>query len=400
MMSFHEPVPLSKFAYETMIRMARIENKPLDPEKIPLNIARQIWNESNAKEIVAAGSHPATLPWFSTVVTKSPINFTVRIEKSIHSRDQIPREQRFCVFDSTHRAVVHYESKCVFSMTFEDKPEFSWNIKPPRYEGLGGGGYRIYCNDQEYHEYNQKYFPMEYKLMIESIDWVCKIFRTEIHNLEISWSDIKFEMFLEWCDASGFDYWSRIRNARNLTIEKSEDSKFLSMLLPYRHENNLPTTATTITYDDPIFSPLECFYNLNIRYGKLNILKYTFANFMDLIEKLLPTADVLNLRIQAYTTDDIVQFKSRFNLLEPNGFLSDYATVEPMMPDDFDREKSLTGYILKPDGSAMAFFFVRDFRNRLRYGIQTKMVACRFVRKDTLPEDFEQNQNQWIQFDD
>ncbi|CAL2042957.1 unnamed protein product [Caenorhabditis brenneri] len=291
--------------------------------------------------------------------------------------------------------ITHAPQLC---MSFENKPDTTW-VKRYSYEededetdSEDEHSETSWSSEEEQDEDKEEkeqktprneQFAKEYKSLSESIERFCKLFRTEIHELEIVWSNVKSDMFPD------LKLWSRIKNARHVTIEKCEDSEILIELLSDRHARGLPTTTTNIIFNNPIQSSLDPFYNLNIRFAKLNIKNHTHSDFMELVEHLLPTADFLDFRIPGSLGQHVEQFKDRFMLQSLNpSYLMELAS-----PEETELEKWLTGYITRHDGSAMAFFFVGGHYK----GTFTRMVARHYVHKSTLPDIYEQVGSQWVE---
>ncbi|EGT30898.1 hypothetical protein CAEBREN_02538 [Caenorhabditis brenneri] len=388
-----EPSSLYNLAFGKMIHAAKTGRKKLEIEKIPPGIANKVWDDNEIRDIVTAGIQPRLLPWFSAKVVKPPTSFTVRIETFINKQVQAPEP-----YDPTQYAIWNYDNTCTTTMSFENKPDTTW-VKTYSYEGdedetdSENEGSEISWSseeeqDEDKGEKKQKtprneQFAKEYKSLSESIERFCKLFRTEIHELEIVWSNVKSDMF------PGLKLWSSMKKARHVIIEKCEDSEFLIELLSDRHARGLPTTTTNIIFNNPIQSSLDPFYNLNIRCAKLNIKNHTHSDFMELVEHLLPTADFLDFRIPGSLGQHVEQFKDRFMLQSLNpSYLMELAS-----PEETELEKWLTGYSLRPDGSAMAFFFVGGHYK----GTFTRMVARHYVHKSTLPDIYEQVGSQWVE---
>ncbi|EGT30986.1 hypothetical protein CAEBREN_15997 [Caenorhabditis brenneri] len=342
--------------------------KKFTPDQIPIPVNQLLWNESSALDLITNTCHPETRDWFSNRVIQPPminVNFTERM------------------FGMSHGLRI--------SIQFQGRRPMDWDLKgPERVDTRTGPEVIIRTGNQ--HLSTILYNPERNiissinnyaRAKFEVINWICKVFRCEIQELEVYHVNEEF-----------MNDWPKLKTATSLRIRTADkDQSRVVSLITSRHLRSLKTKIDNIEFPNPIRR--EILKYIDFKRAHVNLCSLKISELGEVLSEISIRTDCcyVNAKTMNFTDDHLELFKLQLDLTEDETklnedfqpistglvelnvpFFPNVPGLSPSIPSPGDNYRQF--YFIKNKIFAVVFWFLQE-----KSGVYDRVVMSHFEKK-------------------
>lgn len=343
--------------------------KNFTSDQIPNPIHKMLWNESSALDLITNTCHPETRDWFSNRIIKPPIMSVKFTESPLGLLDA-----------------------CKISIHFENRRPIEWQLKSTEWTDRRTGPVVVIRTGNQHlstviHNPERTIIssvPHYDRSKFEVVNWLCKVFRCGIHELEVNDDDDQAMV-----------NWPMLRQANSLRMRKVDTYQDRMVeLITVRQEKNLRTIIDTIDFPRPL-GP-ETLRFVEFKEAHVNLSKLLISQLAEVFKEISirTVCCYVDAKTKNFTDDHLPIFQLDLDLIEDERklneefqritsdlwelnapFFSHMPGYTGSIPSDSDNYRQF--YIVKNKTLAVVFWFIKG-----DFGYYDRVVMSHYEKKN------------------